>query len=123
MVPHLEVGNRVATSKFAYGFSRYSLPLHLGAFVSASEHRNGALWINGLRAPTQDAHMIVRLPHDGEPERAQLYEEALPGGYAHAVQNLTDVGALNNFGPYVVPAGFIFFMGDNRDNSLDRSKI
>src|SRR5215831_13222569 len=39
MVPHLEVGDRVVVSKFAYGYSRYSLPFDLGRFLPASAHR------------------------------------------------------------------------------------
>ena len=39
MVPHLEVGDRVVVSKFAYGYSRYSLPFDLGRFLPASTHR------------------------------------------------------------------------------------
>src|SRR5689334_17854165 len=39
MVPHLEVGDRVVISKFAYGYSRYSLPFDLGRFLPVSAHR------------------------------------------------------------------------------------
>src|SRR5262245_66321535 len=39
MVPHLEVGDRVVISKFAYGYSRYSLPFDLGRFLPPSAHR------------------------------------------------------------------------------------
>ena len=33
MVPHLEVGDRVVVSKFAYGYSRFSLPFDLGRLL------------------------------------------------------------------------------------------
>src|SRR5215813_5431910 len=39
MVPHLEVGDRVVVSKFAYGYSRFSLPFDLGRFLPHSAHR------------------------------------------------------------------------------------
>lgn len=39
MVPALEVGDRVLTNKFAYGYSRFSLPLGLGAALPSSDER------------------------------------------------------------------------------------
>lgn len=39
MVPHIEVGDQVAVSKFAYGYSRFSLPFDLGEMLPAGDAR------------------------------------------------------------------------------------
>ena len=39
MVPNLQVGDRVTVNKFAYGYSRHSLPFSLGRYVPLPEGR------------------------------------------------------------------------------------
>lgn len=39
MVPNLQVGDRVTVNKFAYGYSRHSLPFSLGRFVPLPDGR------------------------------------------------------------------------------------
>ena len=47
------------------------------------------------------------------------YRETLPGGPSYTVLDQIDAGSADNFGPIRVPAGHVFLMGDNRDDSFD----
>ena len=47
------------------------------------------------------------------------YRETLPGGPSYTVLDQLDAGPADDFPPTQVPAGHLFLMGDNRDDSLD----
>ena len=47
------------------------------------------------------------------------YRETLPKGPSYSVIDQLDGGIADSFGPIEVPAGRVFLMGDNRDDSLD----
>jgi signal peptidase I len=47
------------------------------------------------------------------------YRETLPGGPSYTVFDQVDEGPADDFAPTRVPAGHVFLMGDNRDDSLD----
>ncbi len=49
----------------------------------------------------------------------KVYEETLPNGRTHLIQEMTDTGGLDNTVKFTVLPGHYFMMGDNRDNSRD----
>jgi signal peptidase I len=79
----------------------------------------GRLWLNGAEVETRPAGVGESETEDGTVARAMRYVETLPGGHAHPIFKLTDRGSLDNTPEVIVPAGNVFVMGDNRDNSAD----
>ncbi|MGQ3180279.1 MAG: signal peptidase I, partial [Blastomonas fulva] len=48
-----------------------------------------------------------------------IIRETLPNGVSYNTIDLGPDYPLDNYGPYKVPAGHVFLMGDNRDRSAD----
>jgi signal peptidase I len=69
---------------------------------------------------TFTVHSINRATGNANPPvEARRYIETLPGGRRHFILDLSEFGPGDNTAEFLVPAGHVFAMGDNRDASLD----
>lgn len=81
--------------------------------------RRGRLFVNGTVVPRRKIDPYKISGPFGTTRDLPQYIEALPGGKEHLIVEISDSDQLDNTGVYTVPAGHVFAMGDNRDNSQD----
>lgn len=83
--------------------------------------KNGVLYLNGKAVPKERAGDFMEV-RDGEVQRVRhipRYRETLPNGVDYYVLDDFANGEVDNTAEYTVPEGHYFFMGDNRDHSID----
>jgi len=81
--------------------------------------KEGRLYINGTIVERKEIGKATDTDSNMQTVPVTLYEETLPNGVTHVIQEISDDQPLDNTAEYVVPAGHFFMMGDNRDRSAD----
>jgi len=123
MIPTLEIGDHILVNKFVYGVR---VPYLGTLLLPVSKPRRGDVVVF-IYPQDEDKDFIKRVVGvEGDTvevrdKRLYVNGEAVPDPYARFADGEDGrlVAQRDNFGPFQVPAGYIFVMGDNRDRSYD----
>jgi signal peptidase I len=131
MQPNLLIGDHLLVNKVIYSPS--ALPLEDRILAKKPIERGHVVVFKFPEDPTRDfIKRVIGLPGETveiKDKTVYVNGQALVEPYAHFEEpplrhddpeyGLRNEGARDNWGPEVVPAGQLFVMGDNRDNSRD----
>ncbi len=119
MEDSLLVGDFLLVNKFIYGaqapFTDWRLP------AIREPQAGDVIVFQYPQDPTQDyiKRCVAVEGQTVEIKDKKLFVDGKPQPLPAHAKITADPTRLDNFGPFVVPPGHLFMMGDNRDNSLD----
>ncbi|HPQ45313.1 MAG TPA: signal peptidase I [Syntrophales bacterium] len=124
MKPTLLIGDHLLVNKFSYGIK---VPFFRKTLVSINDPQRGdiVVFIYPLDRTKDFIKRVVGIAGDTiEIRDKKIYLNGLPyndghGVYVDSILFPASVQPRDNFGPITVPAGHLFVMGDNRDQSYD----
>jgi signal peptidase I len=132
MEPSLQVGDYFFVAKLPYLFGEprrgdiavFLTPVDEAPYVKRLvglpgdrvQMKAGSLYLNGERVAREE---VVPPPLRFRDNIGEVYREVLPNGRSYLIREISDQRPLDDTDVYEVPPGHYFFLGDNRDNSLD----
>ena len=123
MLPTLQIGDHILVNKFLYG-PRLEIPLtqiSLGRLPGLRKPKPGDVVVFIYPKDTSKDFIKRVIAVEGETievRRKQVYVDGRPRDDTHATFSDRPASG-DNYGPFTVPPGTVFVMGDNRDQSYD----